>query len=35
MEIKELTSGEVDLAIAWLIPAPIRNAPEKQLEYFC
>jgi hypothetical protein len=34
MEIKELASGEVDLAIAWLIPAPVRNAPAKPIRIF-
>jgi hypothetical protein len=34
IEIKEFTSGEVDLDIAWLIPAPVRNAPAKPIRIF-
>ena len=26
-EIKELTTGDVNLVMAWLVPAPVRNAP--------
>jgi hypothetical protein len=34
MEINELTSGDVNLAIAWLISAPVRNAPAKPIRIF-
>jgi hypothetical protein len=34
MENNELTSSEVDVAIAWLIPAPVRNAPVKPIRIF-
>jgi hypothetical protein len=33
-EIKELTSGDVNLAIAWLVPALMRNAPIKPIRIF-
>jgi hypothetical protein len=33
-EINELISGEVNFAIAWLVPAPIRNAPIKPIRIF-
>ena len=30
-EIRELTRGNVNVAIAWLIPAPVRIAPAKPI----
>jgi len=33
-EIKELTTGDVNLVIAWLVPAPVRNAPVKPIRIF-
>jgi hypothetical protein len=30
-EIKELTTGDVNLVIAWLVPAPVRNSPVKPI----
>jgi hypothetical protein len=33
-EIKELTGGVVNLVIAWLVAAPVRNAPEKPIRIF-
>ena len=34
IEIKELKSGEVIVAIVWLIPAPVRNAAVKPISIF-
>jgi hypothetical protein len=33
-ETKELTAGDVNLVIAWLVAAPARNAPEKPIRIF-
>jgi hypothetical protein len=33
-EIKELISGEMNLDIAWLVPALVRNAPAKPIRIF-
>jgi hypothetical protein len=33
-EIKELTTGDVNLVIAWLVPAPVRNATVKPIRIF-
>jgi hypothetical protein len=33
-EIRELTAGDVNLVIAWLVAAPTRKAPEKPIRIF-